>query len=805
MFLSTGAWQLAETAPGVAKSPADLPASLEWLDAVVPGTVAASLARAGRWSLDRPRDLDAVDFWYRARFAAEPGGTATLSFDGLASIADVFVNGVKVLSAVNALRRHDVTVRALAADNELVVRFASLNEALRARRPRPRWKTRLVAQQQLRWHRTPLLGRIAGWTPPVTPVGPFRPISIDPGEPAPVVRVRSSVVGRDGVVSVRVDGALRSGTVSLGDRRVELDPTTGTAELRVPDVALWWPHTHGAQPLHDVDVEVVTEDGRNHLVRRRTGFRSLVASTENDGFSLIVNGVPVFCRGACWMPTDPTGLSSTENRRALEQMRDAGMNVVRCTGTMPYEDDAFFAAADELGLLVWQDFAFANLDYPADDEAFSREVELEANDLASRTAHCPSMAVFCGGSEVEQQAAMVGMPREAWSNRLFDSVLPSAVATLAPGAVYVKNSPTGGPLPFTVDRGISHYYGVGAYLRPLEDARHAGVRFTSECLGFSNVPSTRTCDLVLGDVAAPQHPAWKARVPRDGGVGWDFEDVRDHYLALLYRVDPTKLRYADWERYLALSREVTGDVMARTVREFRRGASPCQGAIVWFFRDLWPGAGWGVVDALGRPKAAWFHLKRAQASVALSLSDEGLNGLRVHAWNDHETPVSARLRVALYQDGEVETIARDMAVTVAGRGETVVDVDGLFGSFTDSTYAYRFGPPAHDLAIATLVGDDGAVLAEACLFPHGPPTERASDLGLVARAGGDEGGLFVELETRRVAWGVSLDVEGLSPEDDHLTLGPGRVRRVRLRGAATAVRGAVTALNGRAPVRITSA
>ena len=133
---------------------------------------------------------------------------------------------------------------------------------------------------------------------------------------------------------------------------------------------------------------------------------------------------------------------------------------------------------------------------------------------------------------------MVGMPPESWSNELFDRVLPEAVRATRPDAIYVRNSPTGGALPFTVDHGVSHYYGVGAYLRPLEDARRANVRFTSECLGFSNVPSPRTCELVLDGNAAPQHPAWKARVPRDGGVGWDFEDVRDHYVATIFGVDP---------------------------------------------------------------------------------------------------------------------------------------------------------------------------------------------------------------------------------------------------------------------------
>ena len=116
-------------------------------------------------------------------------------------------------------------------------------------------------------------------------------------------------------------------------------------------------------------------------------------------------------------------------------------------------------------------------------------------------------------------------------------------------------------------------------------------------------------------------------MPRDSGAGWDFEDVRDHYLQELFKVDAVRLRSFDMPRYLELSRVVTGEVMHAVYSEWRSSFSRCAGGLVWFFKDLWPGAGWGIVDSRGFPKAAYYYLRRAWQPRQVTITDEGLDGL----------------------------------------------------------------------------------------------------------------------------------------------------------------------------------
>ncbi len=798
-------WKLARVAAGACTTPGQLHGTpARWHDAVVPGTVAASLAH----DLGSPGDFDADDWWYRLEFSGDDlpllweraGKRIMLRFEGLATLAQVWLNGQPILDSRNMFRSHRVDVTDhLREENVLAIRFESLQARLALKRARPRWKTALVAQQNLRWIRTTLLGRIPGWTPPIAPVGPWGAIAL---ERIAQVEVSSLAViatahegtghlGLRGTVSVVERHRLDEARLRLGEQTypVAIHGTSLDAALTLPGVALWWPHTHGTPHLVPWQLELRVDGDWIRADGGSVGFREITLDGRDGQVRFLVNAVPVFCRGACWTPVDFINLHAdpARLRGALEQARDAGVNMLRVGGTMVYESDDFYRLCDELGILVWQDFMFANMDYPFGDEAFRAEAGAEVRQQLARFQRHACIAAYCGGSEVAQQAAMMGLPASQWCHAFFTEELPRHCAELHPGIPYFPSTPWGGALPFHIATGVSHYYGVGAYRRPLADVKTARVKFAAECLGFSNVPDARTMALVLdGATPPPHHPRWKARVPRDNGAGYDFEDVRDHYLRELFGADPVALRSQDLERYYAVSRVVSGEVMNRMFAEWRASASGCGGALVWFQRDLWPGAGWGLVDSTGLPKAAWWYLKRAWAAQAVRITDEGLDGLALHVINERATPLAAVVELEMYKGGRSIGPAASTALTLGARGAATLQGDALLGYFSDSTHAYRFGPPKNDVvAVRLRDAGSGAVLSEDFHFPTGMdlPMQAAGALEATARALGD-GTIEVVFRSAVFLQAVALSCDGFAPDDNYFHLAPGREKRIVFRPEA---------------------
>jgi beta-mannosidase len=776
-------WELALSPPQAWQDPGALSEAV-WLPAMVPGTAAGALRALGQWSLIEPQPLHDKDVWYRLRVSGR--GRRTLRFEGLATFAEVFFDDNLILTGSSMFEPYQADI-VLDGAHWLHIAFRSLRSVLAATKgPRPRWKTMMIEEPKLRFLRTTLIGHMPGWCPSVDVVGPYRSVLlIEEGHVrAGDVDLHSRLDNAEGVVTLALDlsGVAEGVTPVLRCAGAEMPLAASPAEprrwqgtLRIHDVELWWPHTHGNPTLHAVTVEV----GAVRIDLGDVGFRRVVVDRGPDGqgLTLHVNDVRVFCRGASWTPIDVVSLqaSDADYARDLGLMQSAGLNMVRLSGTMAYEAATFHQFCDRLGIMVWQDVMMANFDYPS-DAAFADIIRSEVRTLLRRLSASPSLVVLCGGSEVGQQAAMMGLARQMRDVPLADNVIPEFLAGLSDVA-YVPGSPSGGALPFVAEAGPSHYYGVGAYLRPLDDARRANVRFASECLAFANLPDDRHfAEPQVDPVSAPER--WLAGVPRDGGASWDFDDVREHYLQALWNEDGRSLRASAPLRWRRLSRGISAEVIERTIDEWRRPASTTAGALLWLWRDLQPGAGWGLLDCDGRPKSAYYALRRAALPLRLSITDEGTNGLYLHLVNDTPRAVTGQLTLRCLKDGRTAVIEATRDVTVAPHAGLSIGAFALFDRFFDAGHCYRFGPAAHDTVHAAFTADSSDLPQEAFHF-LGPPTSAAEGT-MSVMLDEDGAGFFLDLQASTATRFIEIADNAFLPDDNYFHMAPGHRRIVRL-------------------------
>lgn len=791
-----------------------------WWPATVPGTAAAALAAAGQYAPAQPRPLHDHDVWYRNTLTGH--GLHQLRLEGLATVAEVFLDGVGLARHTHMFAPLELPI-SLHGTHTLHLVFRSLKQHLQTLKPpRARWRVAMAEPAQLRAVRTTLIGHLPSWCPLLDVVGPWQPVTLAQLDDLTDVRLSAHLDADTGHlrVTLRSARALQGWQVHCHGHTTPLvctaptpgnpaTPPTWQAHLTLPNPPRWWPRGHGPATLLDVTLCPPDTPAQPDtpapppLPLGRVGFRHVAVDTQADGkgFQLQVNGVPVFARGAVFTPAhllDPA--HDAANQAQLHTLAQLGANMVRLPGPLCYMGPGFFDACDTLGLMVWQDLMLANFDYPWSDPAFAADLlrELDAQ-IATRAGH-PSLVLVCGGSEIHQQAAMLGLPEAKRRIPFLEHDLPAWCATHCPGRVVLPGTPWGGALPFSVREGVSHCFGVGAYERDLGDARRTAPRFAAECLALAHVPEPVSLQ-PLG-VPAVHHPDWKAGVPRDRHASWDFEDTRDHYLQRLFQVAPQALRRTDAARYLALSRAVSAHVLHQTLAEWRHPGSPTAGALVFTSTDLRTGPGWGLLAVDGEPKAAAHGFAQASQPLALLLTDEGNDGLDIHLVNDHPCAHAFTLHVALLREGRQPVAEGSLPVQVPAHGHLSLNATEVLGAFADVTYAYRFGPPAHDAVVVTATPlanpTEPTEPLQAVHFPLGLNTDR-TDLGLSAHLVSTPQGWCLELASTTLARFVHIQDDSHRPLHNHFHLVPGHPRRVPLHprpGTPAAPQGTVQALNG---------
>lgn len=751
-------------------------------------------------------------------------GHHLLRFYGLAGHVEVYLNGKLLFTSISMFISHKVHVELLGS-NHLRLIFLPLNSYLEDKSkhkiPRARWRQQLIDHPGLRSVRQTALGHMPGWCPPVQCVGPYRLIDCIPlNGPVTLTRIyfdttAAMLLGRyvlsyqfELVGDVNYDTSYR---IELERPDINLlvrqqsavynqqEIWNGTFAIQqIKSHMLWYPHTHGPPSLHRAHLKRHNYDEIHEL--RPLGFRSVTLDTSNNEFHISINGDRVFCRGACWTSASITDMSSNRHNYEswLIKAKAAGINMIRISGIMTYEGNEFYDLCDELGIMIWQDFQFSNFDYPTTDD-FVELVTQEVTQFLQRTSHNVCITVLCGGNEVYQQAAMNGLVDSKRRHTLFSETIKQLCNEYRADVPYVENSPSGGDLPFQTSAGVCHYYGVSAYLRDFSDIRRSNVKFAAECVALANVPCSQTIDSF--SFPAVHHPTWKLGVPRDNNASWDFEDVRDHYLASLYHVDANMLRRMDPIRYLELSRAVSYHIITAVFSEWRSRHSQCGGGLIWQLMDVKPGAGWGLLDVYGRPKAAYHAFAQLNRPVQVVVTDEGLNGLDVSVINETNQIVQFVIKLNCCSNAQV--FSEYVEHTLHPQDEYHTNSSQILGRFFDICYSYRFGPPTHTATVVQLLVNN-ELMSQASHYPQGYVfTQESSTLHAIIKRVDDQ--WVVKVSTTNFAHLVHFDIPGFHSTVEWVDMIPRQTREFLLIQddlACVEPQGHVLALNNKYPTAI---
>ena len=392
----------------------------------------------------------------------------------------------------------------------------------------------------------------------------------------------------------------------------------------LPNVKLWWPIGFGEQFLYSDTLKLY--NSKNELVDTKTirfGVRTskLVQSADKWGtsYEIHVNGVPIFCKGANYIPQEvfPSKVTDEAIVETIEQMLAANFNMVRVWGGGYYPDDIFFKTCDEKGIMVWQDLMFACAMYPG-DEAFLKSVETELNYQIPRISAHPSVVLFNGNNEVDVAWKNWGFQKQYNLTEKDEKIIEQAYYDLFKrladvsianwtNTSYIHTSPLSnwGNDDF-YNHGSQHYWGVWHGKDPMSNFATKIGRFNAE-YGFQSFPEYSTLETFA------EKKDWNL-----------YSDVMKHhqksYVGNGMIEKQSDLLYgktADFEQFVYFSQLTQAYAVSTAVAGHRLNAPRCMGTLFWQLNDCWPAPTWSSIDYYGNWKALHYAIKDDYRQVAV--------------------------------------------------------------------------------------------------------------------------------------------------------------------------------------------
>ena len=693
----------------------------EAMPATVPGSVYQDMLDNGKMEdpYYRDNELKALalmehDFIYTTEFDVpeemKNREKVLLRFEGIDTVADIFLNGQLLASVCNMHRTFEYPVRELLRDglNELKVVLHSPTGYIQEA-----FENRFLDGSSDAMRGFPYLRKAHcmfgwDWGPRLPDAGIWRKVSLVGYDTARLDGVYITQQHTGGQVRLKfrvdVDKCGEERILSFGKDDKKLGDLSYTVRVTGPDgkqwqlsgaaegaeaqiiidnPMLWWPNGYGEQPLYQVEAEL-KKDGRVlDTWKKRIGLRTLTVHIEKDeygeSFAHEVNGVQIFAMGADYIPEDNIlpRVTPERTRDLLLQAKNAHFNCIRVWGGGNYPYDEFWDICDELGLIVWEDFMFACAVYQLTEE-FEENITAEFVDNIKRIRHHACLGLWCGNNEMEsfvQSGLWVSRQQErADYIKMYEYIIPKVLKEHDPNTFYWPSSPSSGGSfdnPNDPDRGDTHYWDVWHGNKPITEYRKFFFRYVSE-FGFQSFPCMKTVERFTESEDRNIFSYVMEKHQRNSSANGK----------IMNYMEQTYLYPGDFDTILYASQLLQAEALRYGVEHFRRNRGRCMGTIIWQLNDCWPVASWATIDYYGRWKAAQYYAKRFFAPVMISCQEEGI---LTQDTNPNAQPYEVKKSIHLNVSNEtmqekrvrVEWNLRNRSGEILRGGDAVITVPAL--------------------------------------------------------------------------------------------------------------------------------
>ena len=705
-----------------------------------------------------------------------------LLFEGLDTYADVYLNGQKILVAGNQFISWSVDVTKLIRkrNNRLLVIFKplqaiedSLQRAYGLSLPGGNRVFTRKGQWQYGWD----------WAPALPSMGIWKPVKLIGRNSVRLTKVElrqsfdnHKLASLEAAFTIESDRDKHLGfTVAHPD--IEpidrwLSLKAGINEVSFPlffkdSVRYWWPAGMGRQNLYEFDCIVFNKNRKVIAESKiRTGIRQVELIREPDkygeSFYFRINGLPVFAKGANWVPSDhfpnrfPREVLREDYNKMFDEVEFAGMNMLRVWGGGIYEDELFYNLCDERGIMVWQDFMFACAMYPGNEEMLEN-IKSEAVHQIKRLRHHPSLALWCGNNEVSEGWHRWGWPSDyspedsarIWEDylKIFESLLPQTVEKLSPEVPYWPTSPSlGRGDPDHTNWGNSHYWGVWHDAEPFEMFREKVPRFMSE-FGFQSYPDINTVrKFAPPEAMNPRSDVMLAHQKHPRGNQLIEEYMKEWY------PEP-----ADFEEYVYFSQLLQAEGMAIGILAHREAKPKCMGTLYWQLNDCWPAVSWSSVDYYGERKALHYKLKEVFAPAIATVKIED-SSIVITLICDEPGLEEVNLFFQVFDQTGNELYGAYMPmIPVSTQNNSIIKF-----IFPDSLYSPK---SINDLLFRTKVTtNDFRMLSDHIIMPDKPKNLRLQKPAIQYIIEESPTGFLIKLHSNTYAYGVYIDVKNAPGE-----------------------------------------